>query len=61
MRTDEKTIKEIERLFQIYETEVQELENKGILANKTAKTYLTHSNNFVRWCKGEFEPGVKKK
>ena len=61
MKTDAKTMEQIEKLFQLYEQEVTGLENKGVILSNTTKTYLLHSGNFVRWCKGEFEPGSKKK
>jgi len=61
MKTSNEVIKEIERLLNIYSEEVLELEKKEILKEKTAKTYLLHSKNFVRWIKEEFEPGNRKK
>ena len=61
MKTDVKIIEEIEKLFQLYEQEVIGLEKNGVIQSNTVKTYLLHSGNFVRWCKGEFEPGAKKK
>lgn len=56
MRTDRKTIIEIERLLEEYEIEVKSVN----LADNTVRTYLYHANSFVRWCKGDFEPGGKK-
>lgn len=61
MKTDAKTLAEIERLFDEYEKEVQDLHEKGILQEQTLVTYLTHAHNFIRWIKGDFEPGVKNK
>lgn len=61
MKTDNLTLKEIEKLLDEYVSEVEELEIKGIIQEKTAKTYLLHATNFVRWCKGDFEPGIRKK
>lgn len=57
MRTDRKIIEEPERLILEYEVEVERSRKDGKLSDKTANTYLPHSNNFVRWCKGEFIPG----
>ncbi len=57
MRADRKTIEELERLILEYEVEVEHSRMDGKLSDKTANTYLVHSNNFVRWCKGEFIPG----
>lgn len=61
MRTNPETIKEIETLFQQYEKEVIEAENKGFLQANTTRTYLVHTSNFVKWCKGQFEPGGRNK
>ena len=57
MKTDRKTIEELERLIIEYEVEVEQKRREGKLADSTADTYLLHSNNFVKWCKGEFIPG----
>lgn len=59
MKTDQKIIEELDRLIIKYEVEIEQKRRNGILADKTAKTYLLHSNNFVRWCKGEFIPGER--
>ena len=60
MRADRNIIAEIERLLEEYEIEIEGRRKSGILENNTAKTYLLHANNFVRWCKGEFVPGGTK-
>jgi hypothetical protein len=60
MRTDKRTIAEMERLLEEYDTEVEAKRKEGILKNKTAKTYLLHAENFVKWCKEEFIPGIRK-
>ena len=60
MRTDKGTIAEMERLLEEYDIEVEAKRKKGILKNKTARTYLLHAENFVRWCKEEFIPGARK-
>jgi len=59
MRTDKKTIEELERLMIEYEEEVERQRRKGRLSKNTAITYLLHPNNFIRWCKGEFFPGKR--
>ena len=59
MKTSKDNLIEIERLYDLYQDEVELLRKKGILMDNTAKTYLLHSYNFVRWCKGEFTPGSK--
>ena len=57
MRTDRKTIEELERLLSEYIDEVEQRRNDKKLTNSTADTYLRHSNNFVNWCKEKFVPG----
>lgn len=61
MKTDDFTIKEIERLLQAYESEVMLAQDHGYLQPNTTHTYLLHSRNFVKWCKDEFEPGGRNK
>ncbi|WMJ24335.1 hypothetical protein RBG61_06620 [Paludicola sp. MB14-C6] len=60
MKTNFTTIT-IQKLFEQYEQEVLEAERNGYLKENTAKTYLLHSGNFVKWCKNEFEPGLRNK
>ncbi|GAB4273949.1 hypothetical protein [Thermincola ferriacetica] len=59
MQTNKETIKEMERLLEVYTKTIEKLEKDGLLKPSAAKTYLLHSTNFVRWCKGDFEPGAK--
>lgn len=54
-------IYELEKKLEEYEKVVEEKMSTGLLVKNTANTYLTHSRNFVRWCKGEFNPGEKNK
>ncbi|RUS44574.1 hypothetical protein ELR57_22590 [Cohnella sp. AR92] len=56
MKASPDFIKQLELLFEQYEKEV----HKSILEEKTVKTYLLHSNNFVRWCRNDFVPGARK-
>lgn len=58
---DKSIIQEIEKLYDIYEKEVYKAKEDGYLQDNTVNTYLTHSRNFVKWCKGDFEPGGKNK
>ena len=60
MKVDKNIITEIERLLEKYEIEIEKKQKAGILLHNTAKTYLLHSTNFVRWCKDEFVPGGRK-
>lgn len=59
MRASKEFIRELELLYEAYEKEVTEKLNAGVLKDSTAKTYLTHSSNFVRWCRNDFVPGDK--
>lgn len=61
MKTDCITLATIEQLFYQYEQEVLKAERSGYLKENTVKTYLLHSENFVKWCKNEFEPGLRNK
>jgi len=60
MRISQDFIKQLEELYQNYEQEVTEKIKNGTLAKKTAETYLRHSGTFVRWCNGDFVPGIMK-
>jgi phage tail sheath gpL-like len=57
VKTNAETIMQIERLYSEYEKEVMEAKKDGYLMDNTVKTYLLHTSNFVKWCKGNFEPG----
>lgn len=57
MKVTAEFIKELERLVSIYEKEVRKAQDDGYLTKSTAKTYLTHTFNFVKWCNGNFIPG----
>lgn len=60
MRASREFIKELEELYQTYEQEVNQKMKEGFLEEKTAKTYLRHSGTFVKWCRNEFVPGIRK-
>lgn len=60
MKASSEFIKQLELLFEQYENEVLEKKHDGILEENTARTYLLHSNNFIRWCRNDFVPGAKK-
>ncbi len=61
MRAPQDFIKQLDLLYEAYEKEVTGNLKIGTLKNNTAKTYLTHSYNFVRWCRNDFIPGDKNK
>jgi len=50
-------ITELKSLLVEYENEVNKSLADGYLKETTAKTYLLHANNFVKWCNGDFIPG----
>lgn len=50
-------IDELEKRLKEYELLIYENKKLGLMKENTVTTYLTHSTNFVRWCKGEFKPG----
>jgi hypothetical protein len=57
MKASQDFLKQLEQLFETYEQEVTAKMNSGLLAKNTEQTYLLHSGNFVKWCRGEFIPG----
>ena len=59
MKTTQEVMREIERLYNEYEKEVYTARKSGQLMENTVKTYLLHSRNFVKWCKGLFVPGAR--
>jgi hypothetical protein len=61
MKTDKDFIKQLEDIYQAYEKEVKESSKEGLLTKSTADTYLLHSGNFIKWCKGDFVPGGRNK
>ena len=61
MRASREFIKQLELLYEEYDKEIYEKMKAGILKDTTAKTYLTHSSNFIRWCRNEFVPGDRNK
>lgn len=61
MKCNKEIILQLEELYEAYEKEVLEAEQNGHLMANTRRTYLLHSHNFLKWCKGDFEPGGKNK
>lgn len=57
MKTDSKTLTEIQKLHDEY---VREVEFSGIKP-LSIEIYKSHSKNFVRWIGGDFVPGSKLK
>ncbi len=54
-------LNEIEKLYDSYEKEVYKAREEVFLKDNTVKAYLTHSRNFVKCYKWNFEPGGKNK
>lgn len=61
MKASGETIKELESLLEEYVKEVEDRLEEGFLKKSAADTYTLHAKHFVRWCKGDFEPGGKNK
>lgn len=59
MKASADVIKRLELLFEVYEKEVSDKLSSGLIAENTAKTYLLHSGNFIKWCRDEFVPGAR--
>ena len=56
LRVSTNALKEVKEALRQYELEV---EGHPRLARSTKNTYLLHSQNFVRWLSGTFEPGAR--
>ena len=54
MKTDNNFIATLESLIDQYEKVVEH----ASYTESTKHTYIYHSRNFVRWVKGDFEPGA---
>jgi hypothetical protein len=61
IRVSRQSLSEVERALSQYEELLAALEQGRILKESTRKTYLVHSQNFVRWLSGEFDPGARNK
>ncbi|WP_210367742.1 hypothetical protein [Bacillus sp. REN3] len=61
MKANKDFINQLEDLYQLYEKEVKERSKEGLITKSTADTYLLHSGNFIKWCKGNFIPGGRNK
>jgi hypothetical protein len=57
MRVTPACYKEIEAALHKYRQDIEATN----LTRTTKNTYLLHSENFVRWLEGKFEPGSRKK
>jgi hypothetical protein len=50
---------DVERALEEYRDLLAGLKRKGLLKENTRKTYMLHSENFVRWLRREFDPGER--
>ena len=57
MKVNPELLREMEKLLDQYIKEVEEAKKSGALTESTARTYLLHTSNFVKWCNGNFVPG----
>jgi len=61
IRIGRDALEEVELGLRQYTEILAELERTGVIKPLTHKTYSLHSANFVRWLRGEFEPGARNK
>ena len=54
MQVKGKTLADVEKALKKYEQVVEE----APLAPSSKRTYVLHAHHFVRWLKGDFEPGA---
>ncbi|MDP2871860.1 MAG: hypothetical protein Q8P31_04905 [Bacillota bacterium] len=59
MRANRFVIEDLDRLLEDYEKVVEKELQEGHIKGNTAETYIIHARQFVRWCKGEFDPGSR--
>ncbi|SEI92529.1 hypothetical protein SAMN04487995_2577 [Dyadobacter koreensis] len=55
MKTNQEIAEEINRLMSLYINEVESSNLKPLTANM----YITHTQNFIRWIEGDFNPGER--
>jgi|JRYL01.1.fsa_nt_gb hypothetical protein len=61
IRINRPALDEVEKALEQYRELLASLEAEGTLKPSAAKTYILHSENFVRWLKDEFDPGARNK
>ena len=61
IRINRAALDEVEKALEHYRELLATLDADGTLKPSATKTYILHSENFVRWLKGEFEPGARNK
>jgi len=60
-RISSQPLREVEQALARYREVLAALEQDGVLTKSTEKTYWIHSENFVRWLRGEFDPASRNK
>lgn len=61
MRISPQAMKEIDSAVDAYREEIENAVKTKNLKRNTADTYFPHVEQFVRWLKGDFEPGGRTK
>ena len=61
IRINRTALDEVEKALEQYRELLASLEAEGTLKPSAAKTYILHSENFVRWLKDDFDPGARNK
>jgi hypothetical protein len=56
MHVSSKTLDEIEAALREYERQIE----ASNMTPSTKHTYVLHSENFVKWLRGEFVPGARR-
>jgi len=59
MKISKELLIKLEELYSQYEKKILKAEEDKCLKANTSKTYLLHSNNFMRWIKDEFQPSER--
>jgi hypothetical protein len=57
IRINRDSLSEVEAALERYRELLARLEQGGAIKPNTSNTYLLHSENFVRWLRGEWERG----
>ncbi len=61
IRITREALEEVQRALAVYEELLASLEQTRVIKESTRQTYMVHSDNFVRWMRGEFDPGARNK
>lgn len=61
IRINRPALEEVERALEQYRELIAALEAERTLRPSTAQTYMLHAEHFVRWLKGDFDPGTRNK